>query len=93
MFDLFSILTKGGIVLWFFQDTTLSLTNAVNALIREIIILERNGIDLFYHERINIQFKLDNEFELLFIIAYQEMVKLASVDKLLDQVMNYYIIH
>lgn len=38
MLDLFSIFTKGGIVLWCFQGTGLSLTPAVNALIKTVIL-------------------------------------------------------
>ena len=36
--DLFTIFTKGGIVLWYFQGTALSLTPAVNALIKSVIL-------------------------------------------------------
>lgn len=38
MLDLFSIFTKGGIVLWYFQGTTLSLTPAVNSLIKTVLL-------------------------------------------------------
>ena len=38
MLDLFTIFTKGGIVLWYFQGTALSLTPAVNALIKSVIL-------------------------------------------------------
>ena len=38
MLDLFTIFTKGGIVLWYFQGTALSFTPAVNALIKSVIL-------------------------------------------------------
>lgn len=38
MLDLFSIFTKGGMVLWYFQGTAMSLTPAVNALIKSVIL-------------------------------------------------------
>ena len=38
MLDLFTIFTKGGIVLWYFQPTASSLTSAVNALIKSVIL-------------------------------------------------------
>ena len=41
MLDWFSIFTKGGIVLWYFQGTALSLTPAVNSLIRTVILQVR----------------------------------------------------
>lgn len=41
MLDLFTIFTKGGIVLWYFQGTALSLTPAVNSLIKSVILQVR----------------------------------------------------
>ena len=41
MLDLFSIFTKGGIVLWYFQGTALSLTPAVNSLIKTVLLQVR----------------------------------------------------
>lgn len=38
MLDLFTIFTKGGIVLWYIQGTALSLTPAVNQLIKSVIL-------------------------------------------------------
>ena len=38
MLDLFTIFTKGGIVLWYFQGTALSLTPAVNALVKTVLL-------------------------------------------------------
>ena len=38
MLDWFTIFTKGGIVLWYFQGTAFSLTPAVNSLIRSVIL-------------------------------------------------------
>ena len=46
MLDLFTIFTKGGIVLWYFQGTALSLTPAVNALIKSVILQVRTYVDL-----------------------------------------------
>lgn len=59
----------------------------------------------FSHDKLLLQFKLDNEFELIFVVcytevdchsfiialhdqvAYQSILKLSYVDKLLDQVL------
>jgi len=38
MLDLFAIFTKGGIVLWCFQGTGLTITRAVNSLIKTVIL-------------------------------------------------------
>jgi len=38
MLDLFTIFSKGGIVLWCFQSTSEIFTPSVNALIRSVIL-------------------------------------------------------
>ena len=38
MLDLFTIFSKGGIVLWCFQGTDQALTSSVNALIKSVIL-------------------------------------------------------
>ena len=38
MLDLFTIFSKGGIVLWYFQGTSESFTSSVNALIKSVIL-------------------------------------------------------
>lgn len=38
MLDLFTIFSKGGIVLWCFQTTNQIFTPSVNALIRNVIL-------------------------------------------------------
>nr|CAD7393997.1 unnamed protein product [Timema cristinae] len=42
MLDLFSIFSKGGIVLWCFQSTSQIFTPSVNALIRSVILQDHN---------------------------------------------------
>lgn len=44
MLDLFTIFSKGGIVLWYFQGTTQLFTNSVNELIKSVILQVRNCI-------------------------------------------------
>ncbi|XP_049874961.1 signal recognition particle receptor subunit alpha [Pectinophora gossypiella] len=86
MLDLFSIFSKGGIVLWCFQSTSEIFTPSVNALIRSVILQERSGNNTFGHAALTLQYKLDNEFELVFVVAYQRILQLAYVDKLLSDV-------
>lgn len=38
------------------------------------------------HESLRLQYKLDNEFDLVFVVAYQKILKLSYVDKLLNDV-------
>ncbi|KAL2712243.1 signal recognition particle receptor subunit alpha isoform X2 [Vespula squamosa] len=86
MLDLFTIFSKGGIVLWCFQSTSQIFTPSVNALIRSVILQERTGNHTFEHESLRLQYKLDNEFELVFVVAYQKILQLSYVDKFLNDI-------
>ncbi|XP_033832566.1 signal recognition particle receptor subunit alpha [Periophthalmus magnuspinnatus] len=88
MLDFFSIFSKGGIVLWCFQGAgvTGSFTGPVNALIRSVILQERSGKNTFTHEALSLKYKLDNEFELIFVVGFQKILTLTYVDKFLDDV-------
>ncbi|XP_077396253.1 signal recognition particle receptor subunit alpha [Festucalex cinctus] len=88
MLDFFTIFSKGGIVLWCFQGTgvTESFTGPVNALIRSVILQERSGNNSFTHEALNLKYKLDNEFELIFVVGFQKILTLTYVDKFIDDV-------
>ncbi|XP_012254316.1 signal recognition particle receptor subunit alpha homolog [Athalia rosae] len=86
MLDLFTIFSKGGIVLWCFQSTSQIFTPSVNALIRSVILQERTGSQSFDHDSLRLQYKLDNEFELIFVVAYQKILQLSYVDKFLSDI-------
>merc|ERR1712098_217194 len=86
MLDFFTIFSKGGILLWSFQGTSQLFTPAVNSLIKSVILQERSGNNSFSHEALTLKYKLDNEFELIFVVAYQNILQLSYVDKLLTDV-------
>ncbi|KAL5019860.1 hypothetical protein ScPMuIL_002752 [Solemya velum] len=86
MLDFFTIFSKGGIVLWCFQGTQQLFTPAVNALIKSVILQERTGHNLFEHESLKLQYKLDNEFKLVFVVAYQKILQLSYIDKFLSDI-------
>uniref|UniRef100_A0A7N8Y3L4 SRP receptor subunit alpha n=1 Tax=Mastacembelus armatus TaxID=205130 RepID=A0A7N8Y3L4_9TELE len=88
MLDFFTIFSKGGIVLWCFQGAgvTESFTGPVNALIRSVILQERSGKNSFTHEALSLKYKLDNEFELIFVVGFQKILTLTYVDKFIDDV-------
>ncbi|XP_076657686.1 signal recognition particle receptor alpha isoform X1 [Halictus rubicundus] len=86
MLDLFTIFSKGGIVLWCFQNTSQIFAPSVNALIRSVILQERTGNHTFEHDSLRLQYKLDNEFELVFVVAYQKILQLSYVDKFLNDI-------
>lgn len=47
---------------------------------------ERTGSNTFDHNNLTLQYKLDNEFELIFVVAYQKILQLGYVDKFLSDI-------
>ena len=47
---------------------------------------ERTGQVAYDHENITLKYKLDNEFELVYVVAYQKILQLSYVDKFLSDV-------
>jgi len=95
MLDFFSIFSKGGILLWCFKDTMLSaaewesFTPTINELIKCVLLQERAGRANYWEKpggQLALKYKLDNEFELVFVLGYQKMLALAYLDKLLDEI-------
>jgi len=93
--DFFSIFSKGGILLWCFKDTMLSaaewetFTPTINELIKCVLLQERAGRANYWEKpggQLALKYKLDNEFELVFVLGYQKMLALAYLDKLLDEI-------
>lgn len=74
--------------MWCFQGAgvTESFTGPVNALIRSVILQERSGNNSFTHNALRLQYKLDNEFELVFVVGFQKILTLTYVDKFMDDV-------
>lgn len=86
MLDFFTIFSKGGIVLWYFQGTSQMFNQSVNSLIKCVILQERSGDNQFTHENLTLKYKLDNEFELVYVVAYQKILQLSYIDKFLDAI-------
>jgi len=86
MLDFFTIFSKGGIVLWYFQGTVGDFTNPVNELIKSVVLQERSGSGFFNHNQLAIKYKLDNEFELVFVVGYQNILQLSYIDKFLSDI-------
>lgn len=47
---------------------------------------ERTGSSSYDHQNLTLQYKLDNEFELIFVVAFQKILQLAYIDKFLSDV-------
>ncbi|XP_069750535.1 signal recognition particle receptor subunit alpha isoform X2 [Narcine bancroftii] len=50
------------------------------------ILEERGGNNSFTHDSLTLKYKLDNEFELLFVVGYQKILTLTYVDKFIDDI-------
>lgn len=92
MLDFISIFSKGGILLWCFKGAGLlakeweAFTPTVNDLIKTVLLQERTSKNNYWESgQLALKYKLDNEFELVFVVAYQKMLPLLYLDKLLDE--------
>ncbi|XP_047475602.1 signal recognition particle receptor subunit alpha homolog isoform X2 [Penaeus chinensis] len=89
MLDFFAVITKGGLVLWYFQDAAQQLKtsiDAINALIRNVVLQERGGGGYYDHGNLALKQHMDNEFDLLFVAVYQKILQLSYVDKFLSDI-------
>eukprot|EP00092_Neocalanus_flemingeri_P021553 GFUD01023375.1.p1 GENE.GFUD01023375.1~~GFUD01023375.1.p1 ORF type:complete len:628 (+),score=176.70 GFUD01023375.1:70-1953(+) len=93
MLDLFSIFSKGGILLWCFKGAGLlpkeweAFTPTINELIKSVLLQERAVKKTYWENgQLALRYRMDNEFELVFVIAYQKMLPLLYLDKLLDEI-------
>lgn len=81
MLELFSIFTKGGIVLFCFQGACAQIalpTKAIDETIREVLMQGGSGKQ-YNHKNLSVQFKLDNEFELVFAVAFQKILQVNLI--------------
>ena len=94
MLDFFAIFTKGGILLWYFRAPDIlpsdwaSFRPSVNAFIKSVLLQEMAAKNSTYETggTLALKYKLDNEFELVFVAGYQKMLPLSYLDKLLDEI-------
>ena len=85
MLDLFAIFSKSGIVLFATVNSSVpNLSTYINRIIRNVILEDR--VDKFQVDTLLLQYCLDNEFELVFVVGYQKMLSLSYIDKFLDDV-------
>ncbi|KAF6778367.1 hypothetical protein AHF37_01823 [Paragonimus kellicotti] len=86
MLDFFVILSKGGIRLWCFPSTADIFRISINTFLKSLILKENAGQSPFIHDSRAIRLHMDNEFNLLFIAAYQRILQLTYVDKFLTAI-------
>lgn len=87
MLDFFTILTKGGLVLFWYQDAIMKQTSDVidriNKLIHEAMLEGKNS---WSDTTTKLDYNLDNEFNLIFVVGYNKMLKISYANKMLDSV-------
>jgi len=93
MLDFFTIFSKGGILLFCFKGMGLdekhweSFVRTVNSLNKTVFLQEKSHKKNVYESgSLALRYKLDNEFELVFVVGYQKMLPLTYLDKLLDEI-------
>ncbi|XP_034663709.1 signal recognition particle receptor subunit alpha homolog [Drosophila subobscura] len=84
MLDFVVIFTKGGVVLWNSQTSGINFSSCINSLIRGVILEERNTDSKYFEEdQLAVQFKLDNELDLVYAAVFQKVIKLSYLDAFL----------
>uniref|UniRef100_A0AC35TV37 SRP54 domain-containing protein n=1 Tax=Rhabditophanes sp. KR3021 TaxID=114890 RepID=A0AC35TV37_9BILA len=86
MIDLFTIFGKGGIVLWCFQEGSDLFRDTINDFIQDVILQERGNTKNYSSNGVTLKYKLDNEFEIVFLVVYRNLVQLTYMDKLLNEI-------
>ncbi|CAG8724777.1 619_t:CDS:2, partial [Acaulospora morrowiae] len=82
MLDFFTILTKGGVVLW--SKTFARITGSpINSLIKDVLIEERGGTHSYNKDSYDLRWIFANELDLIFVVAYQKILQLTYIDELL----------
>ncbi|KAF0975541.1 hypothetical protein FDP41_005535 [Naegleria fowleri] len=86
MIDNFTVLTKGGLVLW--SHTGFQLNgNPINELIRSILLEDRLSEKKFtYHNEYLLTWVQENEFELIFVAIHSISIQIIFIDTLLETV-------
>ncbi|CAF2754714.1 unnamed protein product [Rotaria sp. Silwood2] len=88
MLDFFYILTKGGLVLWCVPSSATQFIKIINNAIDKAVLQGQGSAQkwvapLSPH---HIHYKLDNEFELVFILGYQKTLNISYADKFLNEI-------
>ncbi|XP_016951981.1 signal recognition particle receptor subunit alpha homolog [Drosophila biarmipes] len=81
MLDFVVVFTKGGVVLWHSAASGGSFASCINSLIRGVILEERSTEAKYFEEdHLAVQFKLDNELDLVYAAIFQKVIKLNYLD-------------
>lgn len=86
MLDYVVVFTKGGIILWDYNSSEITYSACINNLIRSFILEDRNTECKYFEEdNLAVQYKLDNELELVYAAVFQKVIKLNYLDAFLGE--------
>ena len=91
MIDLFCIFTTGGLIIWSKVFAKFKYESILNELIKTILIDEKNTQEYYIPTTVSniiLRWKVLNEAELIFVVAYQQSYNILYSDKLLDIVVR-----
>lgn len=116
MIELFAIFSKGGLVLWCINESKDFFREAVNDLIGNVILqvtsffsfffsfslFQQRNLPVFKTDSMSLKYKMDNEFDLVFLVCpffipslyslahlqvvFQSVIQMSYADKLLTEV-------
>ena len=93
MLDFFAIFSKGGILLFCFKEYGLhkkaweSFVQSVNSLNKTVFLQDKSdGENVFEQGSLALKYKLDNKFDLVFVVGYQKILPLNYLNKLMDEI-------
>ena len=88
LLDFFCIFSTGGLILWFKQFVNVKYESLINYIIKTILLDQKRTIDSLSINGTVLRWKISDENNLVFIVAYQEAYSLLYVDRLVSMVMN-----
>ncbi|KAI8060723.1 SRP54-type protein [Gongronella butleri] len=91
MLDLFTILNKGGLVLWQQNFAPVAAQGPVTALIKDVLIEERGATNTYLKDTYALKWTFANQLDLIFVVAYQKILQLPFLDELLETVKRLFI--
>ena len=93
MLDFFTIFSKGGILLFCFKQYGLhkkaweSFVQTVNSLNKTVFLQDKSDDEnVFEQGSLALKYKLDNKFDLVFVVGYQKILPLNYLNKLMDEI-------
>ena len=81
--DAATIFTRGGLVLWSFKMDHVD-DGLFNSLVRDILLEEKTAVNNYSTGGFNLRWKLANELNIIYAVAYQGIASTSFMDSILD---------